>query len=285
MRVLRAEHLGFCFGVKEAIDLAHRTTRRAGQACSLGPLIHNEQAVTRLAQSGLRVIDSPDEVENGPVLIRAHGVDPTTMEQVRARGAEVVDATCVLVRQAQRVVRRLHAEGYAVVLIGDANHPEVKGIIGYAPGVRVVGSPEELDRLPRSPRLGIVAQTTLAHDKFAAMVGHLLAGPFREVKIINTLCKEVDRRMEAAVALCSHVDVMFVLGGLHSANTRALAEACRGQGVPAYHVEDWSSFRMEYVQGHRVAGVTAGASTPAWVIDEFIENMARLEVEALNEGT
>jgi 4-hydroxy-3-methylbut-2-enyl diphosphate reductase len=205
------------------------------------------------------------------------------MEQVRARGTEVVDATCVLVRRAQQVVQRLHAEGYAVVVIGDANHPEVQGIVGYAPDVRVVGSPEELDRLPCSPRLGIVAQTTLVHDKFAAMVGHIVAHPFREVKIVNTLCKEVDRRMEAAVALCSDVDVLFVLGGLHSANTRALAEACRRQGVPTHHLEDWSSFRPEFVQGHRAAGVTAGASTPPWIIDEFVDNLARLEVGALSE--
>lgn len=281
---MRAEYLGFCRGVKDAINLAEETTRRAGEACSLGPLIHNKQTVDRLTETGLKVVDSLEQLGRGPVLIRAHGVDPVTMARVQARCSEIVDGTCVLVRHAQSVVRQLYEEGYGVVVVGDPEHPEVQGLVGYAPDVVVVGSADELDKLPRQARLGVVGQTTLPQKKFATMVGHIVTRSFREIKVVNTLCKEVDRRLEAAVTLCSHVDVMFVLGGLHSANTRQLARACRERGAPTYHLEDWSSFRPEYVRGRRIAGLTAGSSTPDWIIDEFVENLEQFDVEALNEG-
>lgn len=284
MKVLRAQHLGFCRGVRAAISLAEQTMRRAGQACSLGPLIHNQQAVDKLAEIGLRVVDSPEQFQSGPVLIRAHGVDPATLVRVRARCPDIVDGTCVLVRRAQNVVRKLHEDGYRVVVIGDPQHPEVKGIVGYAPDVVVVSNAAELDKLPRKSRLGVVGQTTLSQAKFALIVGHLIARPFSEIKVLNTLCKEVDRRLEAAAALSGRVDAMFVLGGLHSANTRQLARACRERGVPTYHLEGWSSFRREYVRGCRLAGVTAGASTPDWIIDEFVENLEQVAAATLNAG-
>ncbi len=284
MKVLRAEYLGFCRGVKDAISLAEETTRRAGHVYSFGPLIHNKQAVDRLRETGLKVVDSLDELDSAPVLIRAHGVDPATKARMQARSPDVIDATCVLVQRAQRVVRELYEEGYAVVVVGDVRHPEVEGLVGYAPDVVVVAGPDELDRLPGKGRLGVVGQTTLSQEKFAAMVAHIVSRSFREIKVVNTLCKEVDRRLAAAVALCQQVDVMFVLGGLHSSNTRQLARVCRERGTPTYHVEDWSSFRAEYAWGRRIAGVTAGASTPDWIINEFVENLERFDVEALNEG-
>lgn len=285
MKVRRAECLGFCRGVRRAIKLAEQITRCAGQAFSLGPLIHNTQTIERLAEVGLKVVDSLEDLGSAPVVIRAHGVDPATMERVRARCADVVDGTCVLVRRAQNVVKELYEEGYTVVVVGDADHPEVKGILGCAPQVVVVGSIDELAKLPAATRLGIVGQTTLPQDRFAMMVGQILARSFREIKVVNTLCNEVDRRLEAAAVLCKDVEVMFVLGGLHSANTRQLARVCREQDVPTYHLEDWSSFLPEYVRGCHTAGVTAGASTPDWIIDEFVENLEKLDVEALNKGT
>ena len=285
MKVLCAKHLGFCLGARRAVHLAEETTRRAGSVFSLGPLIHNRQTVDRLAQTGVTVVDSPEELGDGPVLIRAHGLDPATTARLTERCTGVVDATCVLVRRAQSAVQTLHEEGYRVVVIGEADHPEVQGIVGYAPDVFVVGTPEEVERLPRSSRLGVVGQTTLPQETFAEMIGLIAARPFRELKVVNTLCREVDRRLEAARVLCRHVDVMFVLGGLHSANTRRLAQVCRAQGVPTYHLEDWSSFRSAYVAGRRVAGVTAGASTPDWIIETFVENLARLALDTAGTAT
>jgi 4-hydroxy-3-methylbut-2-enyl diphosphate reductase len=208
-------------------------------------------------------------------LIRSHGEPAATLQQAQQQGLKVVDATCVLVKKAQSVVKQLHEEGYQVVMIGDREHPEVKGVIAYAPNVIVVDTVEELGVLPKRARLGIVAQTTHAPQHVARMIGEIAGRPFREMRVVNTLCLEVVRRQEAAVALCHEVDVMFVLGGLHSANTKELARLCRAEGVPTFHLETWMDFRPQMTEGHRVAGVTAGASTPDVVIQEFVEQLHR----------
>jgi 4-hydroxy-3-methylbut-2-enyl diphosphate reductase len=159
MEVKTARKRGFCFGVERAIDLAAQVLRagRTGTIYSLGEVIHNRQVVDRLAEQGLKVLERPEDAQVGDtVLIRSHGVPPQVIEQLRLRGAEVVDATCVLVKRAQKLVQELAAEGYQVVVIGDENHPEVQGVLGYAPGIICVDRPDQLDRLPKKGRLGIV---------------------------------------------------------------------------------------------------------------------------------
>ena len=283
MEVRLASKRGFCFGVEDAIELAERAVQEhgAGQVVALGPLIHNRQVVERLEERGLRQSVDLEQVKPGTtVLIRSHGAPPETYCQAQERGLTLVDATCVLVKRAQNVVRQLHEEGYQVVMIGDAEHPEVKGVIGYAPQVIVVDRPEDLERLlPKRGKLGIVAQTTHAPEHVARMIGAIAALPFRELKVVNTLCMEVVRRQEAALELCKEVDVMFVLGGLHSANTCELARMCRQQGMSTYHLEAWEQFRPEMVKGHRVAGVAAGASTPDYAINEFADHLRAFEPE------
>ena len=196
------------------------------------------------------------------------------MARLESRGLEVVDATCVLVKRAQNVVKQLHDEGYHVVMIGDRNHPEVKGVIGYAPEVTVIDRGCDLEKaLPYRERLGIVAQTTHSPEHVAGMIADILQRPYREVKIVNTLCLEVTRRQEAAIALCQSVDVMFVLGGLHSANTKEMARLCTEAGVKTFHLETWAQFDASMVDGTTIAGVTAGASTPESVITEFVTNL------------
>ena len=281
MEVKLARKRGFCFGVEHAIELARRTVQanEPGRVMALGPVIHNRQVVERLEAAGLNQGGNLEEV--GPettVLIRSHGAPPETYAQAARSGATVVDATCVLVKRAQTVVRQLHEQGYRVVMIGDAHHPEVKGVIGYAPDVIVVDRREDLARrLPRHGKLGVVAQTTHAPEHVARMIGAIAALPFRELKIVNTLCLEVVRRQEAAVELGSQVDVMFVLGGLQSANTRELARLCTEQGVRTFHLETWDDFKPEMVAGCKVAGVTAGASTPDDIINEFAEHLQAVE--------
>jgi len=276
MKVIRADKLGFCFGVERAIGLAETALEKGGDVYSLGIIIHNREVVDRLSEKGLATVEYPGDIDGGTVLIRSHGVNPQIMEVMERDCRELVDATCVLVRRAQRIVKQLYEEGYQVVMIGDANHPEVKSIIGYAPDVIVIGGPEDLDRLPKGERLGIVVQTTHSQKQFGDMVGLIASRPFREIRVVNTLCLEVARRQEAALVLCSQVDVMFVLGGLHSANTQELARLCREQGVTTYHLENWKSFRRGYINGAKTVGVSAGASTPPWVIEEFIENLESL---------
>ncbi|MBN1490274.1 MAG: 4-hydroxy-3-methylbut-2-enyl diphosphate reductase [Phycisphaerae bacterium] len=281
MKVKLASKHGFCFGVEDAIELAEKTAREAkpGRAVALGPVIHNRQVVEKLEQAGLEQSAELEKLEPGTtVLIRSHGARPETLAAAKQRGLKIVDATCVLVKRAQAVVQQLHDEGYRVVMIGDRNHPEVRGVIGYAPDVIVVDSEAELDEaLPRRGKLGIVAQTTHTPEHVGRIVGAIVARPFREVKVVNTLCLEVIRRQEAAVALSKEVDVMFVLGGMHSANTQELARLCIAEGVPTYHLEAWDQFRPEMVKDRTTAGVTAGASTPEWIITEFVRGLEAFE--------
>ena len=277
MKVKIATPRGFCFGVEDAIEIAEAAVARQGpgQVVALGPVIHNKQVVGRLEEAGLNQSGDLEAVEpSKSVLIRSHGAPPETFERAHARGLEVVDATCVLVKRAQNVVKQLHHEGYHVVMIGDPDHPEVRGVIGYAPNVTVIDYDSDLEEsLPYRERLGIVAQTTHSPEHVAEMIARILKRPYREVKIVNTLCLEVTRRQEAAAELAQSVEVMFVLGGLNSANTREMARLCEEQGCRTYHIETWEQFDPAMVAERKVAGVTAGASTPDWVIDEFVRRL------------
>jgi len=281
MEVILASKRGFCFGVEDAIELAQNTieSNPTGEVIALGPVIHNKQVVHQLQTEGLDQSGDLEEIPAGhTLLIRSHGAPPEIHDRAEQRNLNVVDATCILVKKAQNVVRKLHEEGYQVIMIGDRQHPEVIGVIGYAPDVIVIDSEEEIDEvLPHRGKLGIVAQTTHAPEHVADMIGAICARPFREIKIVNTLCLEVIRRQEAAVELCRDVEVMFVLGGLHSANTRELARLCVDQGMITFHLETWDDFRSDMVAGKRVAGVTAGASTPDSVINHFVENLKRAQ--------
>ena len=277
MEVRLAKKLGFCFGVEHAIQTAEQTlTERGGPIMSLGEIIHNRQVVEALAHRGLEVVDSPSDV-SGTVIIRSHGEGPEVLAELRGRGAEIVDATCVLVKRAQKIVAELAADGYRVVVIGQASHPEVRGVCGYAPDVICVDTPEELDRLPAGGKIGIICQTTHSLEHFGRMVGLIVARGYSEIKVVNTLCSAVRDRQAAAVELAGQVDVMFVLGGRQSANTRELTRLCAEQDVPTHHLEDWNDFTSEMIAGKKTAGITAGASTPKWIIEEFAENLRAFE--------
>ncbi|MCG3132233.1 MAG: 4-hydroxy-3-methylbut-2-enyl diphosphate reductase [Phycisphaerae bacterium] len=282
MEVKLAKSRGFCFGVEDAVEIAERALadRGAGNVIALGPVIHNPQVVSRLEEQGLSQTGVLERIEPGKsVLIRSHGARPETYEQARGLGLNIVDATCVLVKHAQDAVRRLHEEGYHVVMIGDPNHPEVRGVIGYAPVVTVIDEGSDLeDALPYRERLGIVAQTTHSPEHVAQMIAKILVRPYKEVKIINTLCLEVTRRQESALALCDEVEVMFVLGGLKSANTREMVRLCREKGRETHHLETHEQLTADMTAGKRVAGVTAGASTPEWVITEFVEKLRAIPI-------
>lgn len=277
MNVKVATSKGFCFGVEDAIEIAEAAVAEhgPGKIVALGPVIHNKEVVGKLERAGLKQEGDLETVDSEKaILIRSHGAPPETFQRAAERGLKIVDATCVLVKRAQEVVRQLHEDGYHVVMIGDPEHPEVRGVIGYAPEVTVVDRGADLEEaLPYKERLGIVAQTTHSPEHVAKMIAEILKRPFREVKVVNTLCLEVTRRQEAAAALAKEVDVMFVLGGLNSANTRELARLCREQRCPTHHVETWSQFEASMVAGKETAGVTAGASTPDDVVEEFVRNL------------
>jgi 4-hydroxy-3-methylbut-2-enyl diphosphate reductase len=282
MKVLVADKCGFCPGVRNAISMAEQVLAEgdaAGPVHSLGPIIHNKEVVERLAKAGLRTVESIDEIDSGTVLIRSHGVAPREMERLKQRGLRIVDATCVLVKRVQRIAQQLEAEGYEVVIIGEENHPEVQAVVGCVSHVVVVAGEEDLYRLPQDGRLGIVCQTTQSPEHLGKVLGAIGRGSFKELKVINTLCREATKRQESAVELCKKVDIMFVLGGLHSANTRRLAELCEKHNPLTFHLQNWDELDKNVLFGKQIAGVTAGASTPNWIIEEFVEHLEQFGEE------
>ena len=273
MQVLVAEKCGFCPGVKSAITLAKETLEKEKNVYSLGPIIHNESVVEELAQNGLHTIHSLDDIEDGTVLIRSHGATLEQLEKIREKGLRIVDATCVLVKRVQKIAAELHEQGYKVVVIGDKDHPEVQAVVGFAKDVVVIADESDLHKLSGHGKLGVICQTTQSPDHFAHMLAEIAKKGFTEIKVVNTLCRETIQRQKAAVVLCKKVDIMFVLGGLHSANTKKLAELCKKHNNQTFHLQNWNELDKKVLSGKNMAGVTAGASTPDWVIDRFVEKL------------
>jgi 4-hydroxy-3-methylbut-2-enyl diphosphate reductase len=273
MKVLVAEKCGVCLGVKNAIMLAKKTLAEQSTVYSLGPIIHNDEVVHELAQKGLKAINSIEQIDSGTVLIRSHGATKQQLQEIEKRGLNIVDATCVLVKRLQKISHKLNQDGYKVVIIGDEKHPEVQAIVGFAENVAVIGSQADLQKLSGHGKLGIICQTTQSPDHFAEMIAEIAKKGFSELKIINTLCREAIKRQNSAVELCRKVDIMFVLGSLHSANTRKLAELCRKYNEHTYHLQNWQKLDKKIIYGKMTAGVTAGASTPDRVIQEFVEKL------------
>jgi len=273
MNVLVAEKCGFCHGVKNAINAAEKVLARENNVHSLGPIIHNSDEVERLAKAGLKTVENVEEIQSGTVIIRSHGAAPEQVAKLKEKGIDIVDATCVLVKRVQHIAEELESDGYKVVIIGDENHPEVQAVVGCVKDVVVLADESDMHKIPENAKLGIVCQTTQSPGCFGRMLGVIGRCNFGELKVINTLCKEAIRRQTSAVQLCKQVDVMFVLGGLKSANTRRLAELCKKHNSQTYHLQNWNELDKKVLFGKNTAGVTAGASTPEWIIAEFVKNL------------
>jgi 4-hydroxy-3-methylbut-2-enyl diphosphate reductase len=277
MKVIVAEKCGFCPGVKNAISTAERILARQKDVYSLGPIIHNRDVVEKLARAGLKTVDTVEQIPSGTVLIRSHGVAPDQLAKMQEKGLKIIDATCVLVKRVQRIAWELDEAGYEVVVIGDKNHPEIQAVVGCAKDVLVVADESDLHKLRKHRKLGVVCQTTESPEYFGGMLAAIARQDFSELRVINTLCKEAIERQESAVDLCRRVDVMFVLGGLESANTRKLAELCRKYNPRTFHLQNWKELDKSVVFGRTLAGVTAGASTPEWVISDFVEKLTAFD--------
>ena len=276
MKVLVAEQCGFCHGVRNAISVAEKTLayeKGESPVYSLGPIIHNRDEVERLAKVGLKTVDGVQEIQSGTVLVRSHGAAPEQIARLEEKGLNIVDATCILVKRVQHIAKELANDGYEVVIIGDEDHPEVQAVMGCATDVVVIGDENDLHKLPQNARLGIVCQTTQSPEHFGRVLGAIGRYGFSELKVINTLCKEAIKRQESAVQLCRQVDIMFVLGGLESANTCQLAELCKKYNKQTFHLQNWKELDKNILYGMNIAGVTAGASTPDWIIAEFVKNL------------
>jgi 4-hydroxy-3-methylbut-2-enyl diphosphate reductase len=272
MEIEMASEMGFCFGVRRAIELVEKASRERGPLQTLGALVHNRQVVDGLGRCGVGMVTSLEAVEGNAVAITSHGAAPEVVEQAKARGLEVIDATCPFVRKAQVVARRLGRAGFWVLVYGDAGHPEVRGVLGWA-GDKASASLEvpHLDGMPR--RLGILCQTTQSPAHFAAFVSSVMSqklGQLSEVRVFNTICDATRRHQAAALDLTGRVDLILVVGGRDSANTKRLAAICSERGVTTHLVETASDIKPAWLRGHRRIGITAGASTPDEVVQEVV---------------
>ncbi|ABO49688.1 hydroxymethylbutenyl pyrophosphate reductase [Desulforamulus reducens MI-1] len=277
MRIKLASKAGFCYGVKRAIDLALSTAKeKAGNIYTLGPLIHNPQVVQNLAENGICEINDIGEVKEGTVIIRSHGVGPEIIQAAREKGLKVLDATCPFVARAQKYAHEMAAQGIPVYILGDPGHPEVQGILGWTEGKgSVIDNPSEITRVEH-PKVGVVAQTTQPLSNFQALL-EALQNQGVEVDARNTICHATGERQRAAMELAREVDVMVVVGGKNSANTKKLAKICQETGTPTYHVESARELRKEWFLGHEIVGLTAGASTPDAIIEEVKKRMNEMD--------
>lgn len=273
MEVILAEYLGFCYGVKRAIKIAKE--HADGRSFTLGPIIHNPQAVERLKNLGVGYAEDLSEMAEGTVIIRSHGAGPQVYEEIEAKGLEIVDATCPHVKRAQTAARDLAQEGYKVVIIGEKNHPEVKSIFEWT-GSRaaILETEAEAENFAPCSKLGIVSQTTVSEGQFKKVVLNLLSKS-KDIKILRTICTATEQRQTAAMSLAEKVDVMIVVGGRNSANTTKLAKLCADRCL-TYHIETAGEVLSEWFMKSNKIGITAGASTPDWIIREVYEKCQRI---------
>lgn len=273
MKILLAEHQGFCYGVRRAVEMAHACAQDRKPAYTLGPIIHNPQVVASLAQEGVGLANHLDEIQDGTVIIRSHGVGPAIYGKAEEKGLTVVDATCPHVKKAQQAAADLAKDRYKVVIIGEKNHPEVKSILEWAgSNAVVIESIAEAEVLPDFKHMGVVVQTTFSAQLFEKIVA-VLREKCQDVKIDRTICMATDLRQKAARELACKVDIMIVVGGKNSANTARLVQVCQEAGCQVHHVETEQELEKDWFTGVDTAGITAGASTPDWLIEEVYKKM------------
>ncbi|MBI2776673.1 MAG: 4-hydroxy-3-methylbut-2-enyl diphosphate reductase [Chloroflexi bacterium] len=258
-----AKRTGFCYGVREAIDMAKEASAAGKLTHTLGQVVHNEGVVNDLQALGIRTVDTLDDVARGAaVVIRAHGVRPDVMERAAGRGLEVIDGTCTWVIQEQKELVKLVEEGYTIVLLGTPKHPEVVGLLGFAPDAIVVDEEEDWERIPKKKKMALISQSTQPPWKFEKLAAFMVARS-HELKIVNTVCPVTIRRQQDTLDAAGAVDLMVVVGGRSSANTKELTRLCGIAGTPAIQIESVRDLDDPApFDGRRIVGVTGGTSTP-----------------------
>lgn len=275
MQVLLANEYGFCFGVERAVDMVENSIRQGETVRSLGPLIHNEQEMERLGQYGVSTISEPVQIQRGETaVIRAHGVTPQVQEELEKTASKVVDATCPFVTRVQKLAARAAAQDRHVVVVGSPDHPEMIGVKGYAPDhAFVIKDESEVAGLPWLRNPLVVSQTTIKAKTFFDTAEAVRSRTSDEVQVINTICSATRDRQEAARALAGMVDVFYVIGGRHSSNSVKLLAVCKEQCPKSFLIETEDEIDPADLEGAERAGVTAGASTPKWLIDKVVKRL------------
>ena len=272
MKVTLAKSAGFCFGVKRAVEMVYKEAETGKKVYTLGPIIHNEQVVQDLEQKGVRVIDTPEELskaEDATVIIRSHGISADVYHQLEDKKVRIVDATCPFVSKIHRIEKK-YQEGSCIVIVGNANHPEVEGINGWCNGAAtVIGSVSEAENYSQEParKLCVVAQTTFNYKKFKDIVD-IFSKKSYDIDVMNTICNATEERQTEAAAIAGDSDAMIVIGGKHSSNTQKLYEICKNVCPDTHFIQTLDDLDLKQFQSFRSVGITAGASTPNTIIKE-----------------
>lgn len=265
MKIIVAKTAGFCFGVKRAVDIAFEMAKKKQKGIyTLGPIIHNPQVIEKLREEGIAPIDDINKPGIKAIIIRTHGIPLQLMNKISEAGYKIIDATCPFVKKAQHYAKLLKEEGYQVVILGDREHPEVQGLMSYAgKDVVVINDKEPLPKIKHN--VGIVVQTTQPIEALKKLFGRVIEQA-NDVKVYNTICNSTALRLKETEEMSKRVDIMLVVGGKNSANTTQLAKLCRSLSVPTYHIETSDELNPEWFKGVKKIGITAGASTPDWII-------------------
>ena len=281
MQVLLAEEYGFCFGVERAVEMVEGALAEGATVRTLGPLIHNTQEIQRLEGEGVRTINAPGEVIEGETaVIRAHGVTPEVQRALEGRAERVIDATCPFVTKVQKLAERAASEGRDVVVVGSPDHPEMVGVKGYAPDrAYVVRDASEVASLPPLHAPLVVSQTTLKLKTFLEAADAVRAKSDSEPQVVNTICSATRDRQDAARALAGHVEAFYVIGGKHSSNSLKLLSVCKEQCERSFLIETPEEINAEDLRGAERVGVTAGASTPNWLIEQVVARLREIGEE------
>ncbi len=281
MKIIVAKTAGFCEGVAEAVERARQVAADAGEVHSLGPLVHNPQVIEQLESNGVHVAESPDEIDSGTVVIRSHGVPPALRKQLKDKGLTICDATCKRVAKVHGLVKKYHGRGYLVIVLGDPGHAEVEGISGYAYGKAIVVSkPGQVRDLPDAEKVCLVVQTTQDREIFEQVVAELHKRypglGDQDLVINNTICHSTRERQAEVRKIAAEVEAMIVVGGKGSANTTRLAQIAEQSGIPTFHVETEDELDLARIRHFSAVGLTAGASTPDWMIKRVLDMLESL---------
>jgi 4-hydroxy-3-methylbut-2-enyl diphosphate reductase len=281
MQVLLADEYGFCFGVERAVEMVEEALSEGNTVRALGPLIHNDQEMARLATRGVSTISEPVQIKRGETaVIRAHGVTPQVEAELREKASKVVDATCPFVTKVQKLASRAANQNRHVVVVGNPDHPEMIGVFGYAPEhTFVISDVAEVADLPRLNNPLVVSQTTIKLKNFLDVAEAVKQKAEGETQVVNTICSATRDRQDAARALAGEVDAFYIIGGRHSSNSRKLLAVCQEQCAKSFLIEIEDEINPEDLHGVEKVGVTAGASTPNWLIERITKRLEEIGAE------
>jgi (E)-4-hydroxy-3-methyl-but-2-enyl pyrophosphate reductase len=278
MQVLLADEYGFCFGVERAVEMVEDALGEGDKVRTLGPLIHNEQEMNRLATFGVSTISEPVQIKRGETaVIRAHGVTPEVQRELEEKASKVVDATCPFVTRVQRLASRAADENRHVIVVGNPDHPEMISVKGYAPEhAFIVRDAEEIQNLPKLRNPLVVSQTTIKAQTFFDAAEAVKTKTDDEVQVVNTICSATRDRQDAARALAGEVGAFYIIGGNHSSNSRKLLSVCKEQCEKSFLIETPEEINADDLKGVERVGVTAGASTPNWLIEKVVKRLEEI---------